>query len=98
MKAAPVTDESKKDKPRGPKLVPPDAGKKRRKRLSADEQFNNLCKAMAEDELFESGALPHAKDVGEVREELDKLERSFVEEEAKKRRKDIRVVRKPREL
>ena len=50
------------DKPGGPQLVRPDATKKSGKRLTADDRFDNFCKAMAEQELFESGAFPNAKD------------------------------------
>ena len=83
------------DKPGGPQLVRPDATKKSGKRLTADDRFNNFCKAMAEQELFESGAFPNAKDAGDVREELQKMEQSFVDQEAKKRRKAFKVERKP---
>jgi hypothetical protein len=88
-------DSSKKEKRRGPQLVPKDAAKKTRKRLTADDKLNNCCKAMAEQELLESGAFPNAKDAGGVRGEFEKMEQSFAEEEAKRRRKAFRVERKP---
>jgi hypothetical protein len=91
-KAAPLKDDSKEDKPQ---LVAPDAGKKRRKPLTPDEELNNFCKAMGEQELFEAGAFPSASDAGDVRKELQKMERSFVEDEAKRRRKAFTVARKP---
>jgi hypothetical protein len=87
-------DSGKKEKRRGPQLAPKDAAKKSRKRLTADDKLNNFCKAMAEQELLESGAFPKAKDAGDVREEFEKMDRSFVEEEAKKRRKAFKVQRR----
>jgi hypothetical protein len=98
-KAALMTDDARDgEKPPGPQLVPKDAGKKGRKRLTSDDRLNNFCKAIAEQELFESGAFPNAKEAGDVREELEKMDREFAEEEAERRRKAFTVVRKPREL
>lgn len=34
------------------------------------DQFNNFCKAMAEQELFEAGVFPNATDAADVRAEL----------------------------
>ena len=59
------------------------------------EQWENFCEAMAEQELLEAGAFPNAKDAEDVHEELKKVERPFVEEEAKRRRKAFKVERKP---
>ncbi len=65
-------DSSKKEKPPGPQLVQKEATRKSRKRLTPDDKLNNFCKAMAEQELFEAGAFPNARDAGDVREEMGK--------------------------
>ena len=55
--------------------------KKEQQSLSALDQFNNFCKARAEQELFEAGAFPNARDVADVHEELIRLSRPSLSEE-----------------
>jgi hypothetical protein len=57
--------------------------KKKQPPLSALDQFNNFCKAMGEQELFEAGVFPNATDAGDVRDELTRLARPFTAEEKK---------------
>ncbi len=58
--------------------------KKEEQSLSALDQFNNFCKAMAEQELFEAGAFPNARHVGDVHEELTRLSRPSLSEAEQK--------------
>jgi hypothetical protein len=57
--------------------------KKKQSSFSALDQFNNFCKAMAEQELFEAGVFPNAKDAGDVHDELAPLSRPSTPEEEK---------------
>ena len=55
--------------------------KKKQASLSALDQFNNFCTAMAEQELFEAGVFPNARDAGDVHDELTRLARPSVSDE-----------------
>jgi hypothetical protein len=46
--------------------------------LSTRDKFNNLCKAIAEQELLEAGPFPAVKDAGELREDLTRLSRPTI--------------------
>ena len=55
--------------------------KKKQPSLSPLDQFNNFCKAMAEQELFEAAIFPNARDAGDVHDELTRLARPFLSQE-----------------